>query len=254
MARFYLPRHETCDDIVCDPWHMHAEEDAALPDDARFACAYELFVAFEWFDEAAFFRRTETTDELWTASGGCPAHRARGPAVSCGDRSRRATLTDIGCAYAVRKRDDESASCLGLLDRLFHARVGFCWPERFIAGEIVEKSGYEWVVRGLKKEVDRNEREARARETGIIRTARELGLAPRPAGTGPDHWFANCPGKNHPLYITTTAGSFGCGWCRRKGGVGELRAFVEERAGTLVTKSDPIREPRRPGGEDGRRG
>jgi hypothetical protein len=130
----------------------------------------------------------------------------------------------------VPTRDGESASCLSLLGRLFWARVGFYWPERFIAGALVEKTRYQQVVKGLKRELDRNEQEAGARETEIIRAARELGLFPRPSGTGPDHWFANCPGRNHPLYITATPNSFGCGWCKRKGGVDELRAFVKERS------------------------
>ncbi len=214
----------------CDPWHKHAEKGATVPDAARFACAYELFISFEWFDEVAFFRRTETADELWTGSGGCSAHRSRKHPAPYTDVSQRATLTGIGCAYAVPPRGEEAAACLGLVARLFRARVGFYWPERFIAGGIVEKAAYQRVVRDLKRELERSEREARARETEIIRTAQELGLHPRPSGTGPDSWYANCPGKNHPLYITATAESFGCGWCKRKGGVEDLRTFVEERA------------------------
>ena len=63
--------------VFADPWLKKAEEGARLPDDARLACAYELFVSFEYFDEAAFFRRTETTDELWTGAGAYPPARAR---------------------------------------------------------------------------------------------------------------------------------------------------------------------------------
>jgi hypothetical protein len=62
--------------VFADPWLKKAEEGARLPDDARFACAYELFVTFEYFDEAAFFRRTQTIDELWTGYGVYPPARA----------------------------------------------------------------------------------------------------------------------------------------------------------------------------------
>lgn len=230
MAPTYPLQYDPHDDIVCDPWHKSAEDGATLPDEVRFACSYELFVAFEWFDEAAFFRRTETTDELWTGSGGCSVNRTSRQGTAYAEPSARATLSDIGCVYAVPRRDQESISCLSLLDRLFRARVGFYWPERLIVAGIIEKSAFDGLVGRLTDEVDDNAREAGARETEIVRAARELGLSPRPSGTGPDHWYANCPGKNHPLYITAAVNSFGCGWCRRKGGVEELRAFVEERS------------------------
>jgi hypothetical protein len=96
MAHIHLPPHNKSDDIVCDPWHKHAEKDALLPDDVRFACAYELFVAFEWFDEAAFFCRTETTDELWTGAGGCSADGPRGRAASYAETPGRARLSHVG--------------------------------------------------------------------------------------------------------------------------------------------------------------
>ena len=67
------------------------------------------------------------------------------------------------------------------------------------------------------------------KETEIILVARELELNPQPTGTGPDYWQATCPMTNHPLYINAAENEFGCGWCKRKGGIKELRAFVKER-------------------------
>ena len=55
--------------IFADPWLKKAEKTASLPEDARFACAYELNLVVDQFDEAAFLRRTETTDELWIGAG-----------------------------------------------------------------------------------------------------------------------------------------------------------------------------------------
>jgi len=46
---------------------------------------------------------------------------------------------------------------------------------------------------------------------------------------GPDYWYATCPGMNHSLEIRASTGEFFCGYCKRKGGAAELRAFVRER-------------------------
>lgn len=62
-----------------------------------------------------------------------------------------------------------------------------------------------------------------------FRVARKLGLFPQPTGTGPDLWQARCPGAGHPLYVNAEVNEFGCGWCRCKGGVKDLRVFVNER-------------------------
>lgn len=233
------------DNVRVDPWLKKGGPDARLPKDARFACAYELFVSFENFDEAAFFRRTETIDELWIGEGGCSADRA-GTTVA---RAARRPRTDgssstkvfggqvfggvevdhVGCAYAVPREGTESKSCLGLLERLFRARVGFYWPTDFIAPGIITKAAYDALAARLKQEWQENEQAARQRETEIIAVARELGLCPHPAGTGPDHWYATCPRHSHVLFMNAAAGSFGCPWCKRKGGVEELRALVKER-------------------------
>jgi hypothetical protein len=54
------------------------------------------------------------------------------------------------------------------------------------------------------------------------------GLHPEPAGIGPTQWDARCPVRSgHRLMITTGNDEFGCGYCRVKGGVDELRALVK---------------------------
>jgi hypothetical protein len=92
-------------------------------------------------------------------------------------------------------------------------------------------SGYDLdsLVGRIKNEYQENRQKARERETEIIKVARELGLSPYSTGTGPDYWQASCPRRNHRLYINAAENSFGCGWCKRKGAVEELRAFVKER-------------------------
>jgi len=217
------------DIIYADPWLRKGRKDTRLPGDARLACAYELYLVVDWFDEAAFFRRTEKTDELWIGFGDSSPERsdAAGGKAFAGDFEAE-NLSDIGCVYTVRRKGDERAVCLRLLERLFRARVGFAWPDRYVAPGIVDRSGFENLVGQIEKELKVNREKARSRETEIVRVARKLGLFPQPTGTGPSLWQARCPGTGHPLYINAAVNEFGCGWCRRKGGVKDLRAFVNE--------------------------
>lgn len=138
-------------------------------------------------------------------------------------------LTGVGCVFSVPKKDEELISCLNLLEDLFRARVGFYWPEGFIAAGIVDESAFSSLVRQIRNELTENAQQARETETKIIKVARELGISPQPTGTGPIFWQARCPGTNHPLYINAAEDSFGCGWCKRKGSAEELRTFVKER-------------------------
>lgn len=63
----------------------------------------------------------------------------------------------------------------------------------------------------------------------LLDAARRLGLNPTPNGDGKVHWVARCPGANHTLTISTATETFGCGYCKRKGGISELEEFVESR-------------------------
>jgi TPR repeat protein len=234
------PRNEVLDEVICpdawlkkmeneivfaDPWRKKAEKTEHIPDDARFAGAYEIFMPVDWFAVATFLRRTETTDELWV--GDTVSDRA----FSAEDL-KRAELWGIGRLFAIKRKGDELTACLKLIELLLRAGCGL-FPDAFLVAGIVKESSFTSIVRKIEKERDENKQ--RAQEgTEIIKVARKLGLSPKPRG--PDHyyWLARCPGKNgktgnHSLLICAAKNSFDCGHCKRKGGVEELRAFVTER-------------------------
>ena len=124
---------------------------------------------------------------------------------------------------------EELFACLNLLELLFRARHGFYWPDGFVASGIVDKSAFDSLVGRIQHEVEENRQRASEGETEIIKIARELGLSPEPTGHGISHWSARCPETNHQLFIDAAENSFGCGYCKRKGSVEELRVFVKER-------------------------
>lgn len=80
--------------------------------------------------------------------------------------------------------------------------------------------------------------DARNRQEGgdspIVETARRLDRQPLPAGGGPGMWTAICPGRGlppHRLALSAASGEFGCGYCRRRGGVPELEEWMKEEWG-----------------------
>lgn len=65
------------------------------------------------------------------------------------------------------------------------------------------------------------------RPSRILATARALRLAPEAVGA--HSWIANCPGTHHTLMLGTSTETFGCGYCKVKGGPEELESFVARR-------------------------
>jgi len=195
-----------------------------------YICAYEVHLIVDLFYEKAFLHRTEKTDELWTGVWDSSwALGIDGETASAEDFEGR-KLSGIGCRFAVEKKGDELTASLRLMEVMF--RVIHGGPESyegFVAPGILDKAAYDGLVGRLEAEYEGNRRKARENEIELIKVARELGLAPFPTGKYPDQWQAHCPGKNHPIYITTTENYFFCGWCRRKGGINELRELVKER-------------------------
>ena len=80
---------------------------------------------------------------------------------------------------------------------------------------------------------ERKEKEERAKmmhqNKEIIKFCEREQMNPRLAGLDPDQWFANCPGGRHPLMIAADSGTWGCGYCEKKGELPELEQWVRER-------------------------
>jgi len=177
--------------------------------------------------EAAYLRRTRDQDELWVIGG----TGLRVDDLLSEDRinilnKKRAHL---GLAVTAPRRSTPLNASRRLWKHLCLARVGFGWPTYFETPGIFSENRFKKLIAEMEKELERNSKKARKRETRIIRTAYSLGLNPAPDGRHEDFWKANCPGKNHSLDIMASKNEFFCGYCNRKGNVEELKAFVKER-------------------------
>ncbi len=70
---------------------------------------------------------------------------------------------------------------------------------------------------------------AKAKETPIIQYLKAQNIPCEPSGNNPNSWVANCPcGGQHFIMIVTTEDTWGCGYCKRKGKLPELKKWIQE--------------------------
>lgn len=67
-------------------------------------------------------------------------------------------------------------------------------------------------------------------ENELIRFCQDNKLNLRQAGSCISNWLASCPsGGNHAIMISTTSNEWGCGYCKKKGRLPELKQWVESK-------------------------
>ena len=79
----------------------------------------------------------------------------------------------------------------------------------------------------------KNQIREKGKDHPIILYCAEKKLHPEPEDHSPDSWKANCPsGRQHQIMISTSSPSshsWGCGYCKKKGGLEELKQWVEKK-------------------------
>lgn len=137
------------------------------------------------------------------------------------------------CVRSIPRDGSEREAAARLLDAHVSSRVRDECPVSPYQSGLLVSGELQNIVTAIAGELKRNREQAeeaqRRYEAPIIKMAKELGLNPRPAGHNHNAWMANCPRTNHWLMISAGQNEFGCGYCRRKGGPAELRAFYETR-------------------------
>lgn len=216
--------------LELDPW---SKTTRAMPDGATFVCAYDLnYCAFDSISEAAFLVRGKR-NEMWLTY---PSHH------ELKDLRRKripAQLNGILVA-AMPLTIEPTAAAQNLMEALVEARALYASPDAFLLPGLLDKKSFALIMDSVEQERSAHQQEAvHFAETPIVIAARECGLNPNPSGTSGTAWLAQCPGTNHFLMIGAAAGEFGCGWCKRRGGIDELRAFAAERRRKQNQKAPP---------------
>ncbi len=87
----------------------------------------------------------------------------------------------------------------------------------------------------LRKGIDNiNNQKNKIKESGqghpLIRYCEEQKLYPIPFDQTAHSWRANCPsGRAHSIEISTSTGTWGCGYCAKKGGLEELKGWIDNK-------------------------
>ncbi len=230
-----MSRNLSLEILSSDVWGKETESSAALPKEAVPLCAYQLLIlAIADMDQIAYIHSTPTRDELWMVTEETLFDNPVDESVD--ETTGLKTLFRGQSRQAMRvltmtHTDSIFRSGLFLLSEYFDAVCGFYSPVKFLAEGMLLRSDYEGINQRRKATIRRNQAAASKKKTKIIEVATELGLQPQAPLLNPEIWSARCPGTGHQLYINARKNEFGCGYCCRKGGPKDLRAFVVSRKG-----------------------
>lgn len=141
------------------------------------------------------------------------------------------TIISRHCVMSIPREGSPREAAKRLLDAHVRSRVHYeCPVAPYRSGMLLTSDELQSIVRAIADELKRNseaaEEEQRRHQAPIVEMAKALGLGPRPAGHNDVDWMANCPrSSSHWITISPPHNEFGCGYCHRKGGPQELRAF-----------------------------
>jgi len=223
---------EQNDRFEVDLWENGEEARPPCRGEVRLACVHEVDFGIDSVAEQLYFRRLEHETELWRMhdcfeQDDFEEVNADGPED---DRPSESCWEGWRVVVDHRPPKDDFEACRQLLKVRVKAGVGYGWPNSFHVNGILSASDHKEVLDEIASEIEAiREQAARYRSSPIIRVATDLGLSPEPTSWHPDSWWCRCPGTSHRLAIVASTGEFGCGYCGVKGGIDELKAFVERR-------------------------
>ncbi len=218
------------ENVFVDPWLHNQKPEFTVPEQALFCCAYDIYCNPFDAPYASFLYRTGTRGELWVVEdfSGTFVEKIEGSIVPLRELARTFKVK-IGLACAMSVTENEVSASLRLLDTLFREMVPAAGPSRFLKSGTVSEPAYNDIVARILQELDDNKQKALDKKSALVEAARKLGLNPKPLGTAPHHWQANCPGGKHHLLISSETNTFGCGYCKCEGGMEELRQFAKDQ-------------------------
>ena len=218
--------------LFVDPWAKKPSHQGRVPVDALFVGAWDNDIGIDSYNEALFLVRDDRHDLLWSlATHSEESTRQNLAARKDGDPEWDKSKIICGCVAGARRERTENEAATRLLDALVRARVHHEFPRPPYLPGLLTRSELTNIVGAVAEELTRNslaaEAEQRRHEAPIIRLANQLGLNPRPAGHSVSAWIADCPRRSHTIMLSSSLNEFGCGYCRRKGGLAELEAFAD---------------------------
>lgn len=127
--------------------------------------------------------------------------------------------------------DTKTALSHFLVEFMSHPGNFFGRPE-YVSSEFLSEMEFKKLLERSINII--NERESIAmeltRQNELIQYCYQAKLDPEPEGSSPTNWRAKCAsGGHHYMLISTQSNQWGCGYCKRKGGLVDLQKWVEEK-------------------------
>jgi hypothetical protein len=105
----------------------------------------------------------------------------------------------------------------------------------FVESEMISENEFYKIKKQGGKRMDerKNKNKVSDQNHPLIIYCAEQNLYPEPEDHSPHSWKANCPsGRQHHIMISTSSPenhSWGCGYCKKKGGIEELKNWIETK-------------------------
>ncbi|WP_299397161.1 hypothetical protein [uncultured Gelidibacter sp.] len=110
------------------------------------------------------------------------------------------------------------------------ASAPFSGYPKFENSSVFTEQEFDGIVQSIKDEKDAISKKSLENITPLITYLKENNLNPVPSGYSPTNWNAQCPsGRGHSIMVSTKSDEWGCGYCRRKGGIAELESWLHEK-------------------------
>jgi 3-deoxy-D-arabino-heptulosonate 7-phosphate (DAHP) synthase len=101
---------------------------------------------------------------------------------------------------------------------------------KIIKGGLIDKTSVEQIIHNIRELYSKIKQKTELLKTDFIDYLKEKGLDPIPSGIDEFSWYAKCcysKGK-HFMMVSTKSNTFGCGYCRKKGDVNDLKLFYSK--------------------------
>ena len=117
-----------------------------------------------------------------------------------------------------------------VLIQMFDANLLFNGYPKFHKSNTFSEEVFEIeLIEKLKSEKRYISQKTISHQTPLIKYVKEQGLHPTPTGNAIGSWLAKCPNaKHHFIMISTKNDQWGCGYCRKKGGIKELKNWIHQ--------------------------
>mgnify|MGYP005748884429 CR=1 FL=1 len=113
-----------------------------------------------------------------------------------------------------------------LTEYLSHLGYGYPW---YVKSELFTEAEFNSMRSNAIDMIDARKAKARQNTSILTEVCEKYKLRPEPCNSDGTSWQAQCPsGRQHWIAITTEDNLWGCGYCRKKGGIPELVEWMEE--------------------------